>query len=112
MYRYKKFNSGRELDERVNNFLNKYYMKDKGFFIFKKRWYSMCSAHQEYQQDCTLCNVGSWKNILIGKIESIINKISPFLYKKIQSYKKISLEQINEDKRRTYKGKNKKCTLS
>lgn len=113
MYRYKKFNSGRkELDKRINKFLDKYYMKDKGFFIFKKRWYSICSAHQEYQHDCALCNVGNWHSVLLGKIENIINKISPSLYKILMKYKKVSLEQIDENKRGNYKRKNKKRTLS
>lgn len=113
VYRNKKFNSGnKELDKRVNKFLDKYYMKDKGFFIFKKRWHSICSAHKEYKSDCALCNVGSWKNIFLGKIESLIYKLSPKFYKKIINYKKVSLEQIDENKRRTNKRKNKKRSLS
>lgn len=113
VYRYKKFNSRNiELNKRINNFLDKYYMKDKGFFIFKKKWYSICSAHQEYKNDCALCNVGSWKNVILSKIEGLINKLSPKLYKKINNYKKVSLEQIDENKRRTNKRKNKKRSLS
>lgn len=112
VYKNTKFNSGnKELDKRINRFLDKYYMKDKGFFLFKKRWHPFCSSHQEYKHDCALCNVGSWHNIFIGKIESLIYKISPSLYKKIMSYKKVNLEQIDENKRRN-KRKNKKRTLS
>lgn len=32
----------------------------KGKYLWKKRWYSICSTHQIYSKDCPRCNIGSW----------------------------------------------------
>jgi len=45
-------------------------MKTKGKFIFKKSWYSYCSAHIEPDESCDRCNVGSWHNNLLHNISS------------------------------------------
>lgn len=37
--------------------------EDKGKFFWKKRWYSICSAHMVYDKDCPRCNVGGWHNL-------------------------------------------------
>jgi hypothetical protein len=52
-------------------------MKYKGKFIFKKQWYSICSMHYEYKEDCNCCNTGTWENIFIHKIGSFIYKKFP-----------------------------------
>jgi hypothetical protein len=28
--------------------------------VFKGEWYSICSRHCEYNEDCSLCNKGYW----------------------------------------------------
>ena len=35
----------------------------KGKFFWKKRWYSICSAHVEYDENCPRCKVGAWHNM-------------------------------------------------
>ena len=38
-------------------------MRTKGKYFWKKEWYSICSLHMEYQENCPLCNKGQWINV-------------------------------------------------
>lgn len=52
-------------------------MKDKGMLFWKKRWFSICSAHHSYQKDCKLCNAGSYYNAWSVKWSQLIYKLFP-----------------------------------
>lgn len=70
-----------EVDKRIKDFLDRYYMRDRGKYLNKERWVSICSAHREYNKDCKICNTGTWKNILVMNISSFIYKRAPKLWK-------------------------------
>jgi len=48
-------------------------MREKGFFFWKERWYSFCSAHREYDKDCPRCKAGSWKNVWMVAINGFLH---------------------------------------
>lgn len=48
-------------------------MREKGKFLWKKRWYSICSAHQDYKEDCPRCNAGTWNNIVMLAISGFFH---------------------------------------
>ena len=52
-------------------------LKTRKHFIWKQEWYSVCSTHQKYQEDCDLCNHGRWVNVWLHKLSSLVYKISP-----------------------------------
>lgn len=37
--------------------------KIQGKLFWKKRWYSICSAHVTYDDTCPRCKVGAWHNV-------------------------------------------------
>lgn len=41
------------------------------------RWFSICSAHFEYNKDCVCCNVGTWTFMPTHYIGSLVFKLSP-----------------------------------
>ena len=67
-------------------------MIKRGKFIFKETWYSICSMHQEYNDNCNMCNKGSWYNNILHNITnsnfdiSLLNyEIDRFILKSINS---------------------------
>ena len=97
MDRHKKhFTNDKVVNKRINEFLDKYHMRDKGIFFWKKRWFSICSAHQQYNKECSTCNVGSWANVWLNNITSVVFKISPKLYIWMMKFKKVQFENIKE----------------
>lgn len=70
-----------EVDKRIKEFLDRYYMRDRGKYFNRERWVSICSAHRDYNKDCKTCNVGSWNNVWRMNIASFIYKRSPRLWK-------------------------------
>ena len=46
----KHFTKDKAVNKRINKFLDNYYMRDKGRFFLKERWFSLCSAHQQYDK--------------------------------------------------------------
>lgn len=49
-------------------------MKTRYKWIFKEGWFSFCSTHFEYDNECELCQCGYWRNLLwIGIINWIKN---------------------------------------
>ena len=50
-------------------------------------WISFCSVHHEYNPDCKMCNDGYWNNIFLLKLNLLLYKISPTIWKKIQNIK-------------------------
>lgn len=45
----------------------------RGKFLKREEWYSICSKHRDYREDCHLCIIGSWHNVYLHKIESFIH---------------------------------------
>ena len=48
-------------------------MRTKGKFLNKKQWYSFCSKHHDYDENCKICNIGSQHNIYMVKINSFFH---------------------------------------
>lgn len=42
----------------------------KGKWIWKEKWYSICSIHMNYDKNCSMCTTGSWHNVWMLKINS------------------------------------------
>jgi hypothetical protein len=57
--------------------------RTKGFLFWKKRYYSICSRHQIYDENCDICNKGFWINIWKSKLDNFI-----FIYEKLFMNKK------------------------
>jgi hypothetical protein len=45
-------------------------MKTKGYFFWKKHWVSLCSAHQNYDENCKSCQSGEWHNTWESEISN------------------------------------------
>lgn len=50
-------------------------------FWYKERWFSICSAHYEYNENCTLCKAGEWKNVWMWHISHTFYKLTPKLWR-------------------------------
>ena len=50
--------------------------RTRGKGLKKEVWYSLCSAHGEYQEDCKLCNAGYWDRVYKVTLEHILYKVS------------------------------------
>jgi len=49
-------------------------MKTKGKWFWKSTWYSICSIHgMGDNENCSMCNTGSWSNNISQKISSYIH---------------------------------------
>ena len=48
---------------------------------FLHRWVSICSAHQEHQEDCSMCDAGNWQFIPAMWISSLFFMVSPRLWR-------------------------------
>ena len=58
-------------------------MRERGKFIWKEKWYSICSAHIKHDEDCPRCQVGQWKNVLSIWYDDFLYKYSyPLWYYK------------------------------
>ena len=90
------FTKDKSVNKRINDFLDKFYMRDKGILFWKQRWFSICSAHQQYNKECKTCNVGCWENVWRTNIEKLVFIISPKLYKWILKFKKVETINIKE----------------
>jgi len=53
----------------------------KGKGLFRKEFYSICSAHQHYDTNCHMCRTGVWHNIYKSKISNVIFKKVPSLWR-------------------------------
>jgi len=62
--------------------------RTKGSFLWKKYWYSLCSMHIEYKEDCNMCNAGTWYSIWRIWFNEVLWKISPELWRKMVNRKK------------------------
>lgn len=60
----------------------KWKRRTKGYWFWKKEWYSICSRHREYDEGCNLCNAGSWVSVYGNVIEGWFYKMFPELWKR------------------------------
>ena len=51
-------------------------MRTRGKFIRKEVWYSICSIHGEYDEDCHMCKTGEWNNVVEIWFDGLLYKIS------------------------------------
>jgi hypothetical protein len=51
--------------------------KLKGWGPWQKRWFSICSKHQDHKEGCHLCDAGHWSNIWCWKISGWMFQVSP-----------------------------------
>ena len=56
-------------------------MKEKGKFFWKKRWISICSIHLQYNENCNICNTGTWENVWLSSISGFIYDYFPNFWK-------------------------------
>lgn len=52
-------------------------LKTRGRGLRRQEWYSICSAHQEYKEDCERCNCGTWSNVWRVHFSNLVYKIAP-----------------------------------
>jgi Cys-tRNA synthase (O-phospho-L-seryl-tRNA:Cys-tRNA synthase) len=50
---------------------------ERGKFLWKQEWYSICSAHRDHNSECDMCTTGRWNNVLITRISSFVYKHFP-----------------------------------
>lgn len=41
---------------------------------FRKEWYSICSKHQNFNNNCEMCHVGYFANVWVLKFQQLIFK--------------------------------------
>jgi hypothetical protein len=97
-----------EVDKRIKDFLDKYHMRDKGKYFCKERWFSICSAHQIYNKECSTCNVGTWENVWRTNIEKVVFIISPKLYKWLLKFKKVDIVKKQDEPKKYYRRNQRK----
>jgi len=51
-------------------------MRTRGKFIRKERWYSLCSMHQEYNEDCDMCKSGTWNNVVTLWFDGLLHDLA------------------------------------
>jgi hypothetical protein len=56
-------------------------LKTKGKLFWKKEWYSICSIHRQYKEDCGMCNTGHYVNVWMNKISNFIFRNFPELWR-------------------------------
>lgn len=55
-------------------------MRIRGKGLKKELWFSICSRHAVYDEDCKLCNTGRWEKIIKYKISTLIYDLFPSLW--------------------------------
>jgi hypothetical protein len=58
-----------------------------GKLWWKKDWYSICSMHRKYREDCLRCNTGEYINRWKHNISSFIFDNFPAFWRKAKIYK-------------------------
>ena len=59
-------------------------MRTRGKFIRKEIWYSICSIHGVYDEDCHMCRTGHWNNVITLWFTNLIHDhLYPLWYYKM-----------------------------
>ena len=61
--------------------VDKYETLYKLGFVKKEIWFSICSRHAIYDENCNMCNTGSWQNTIKYKVSSLIYDLFPSLWR-------------------------------
>lgn len=77
----------------------------KSKYKFLYRWYSICSHHYQYDENCDICNIGSWMFIPGLFLSKILYKISPKFWQSIHNTKKRKKAFLNSFKNKKNKRK-------
>jgi hypothetical protein len=56
-------------------------MKTRGKGFKKEIWFSICSRHAIHDENCNMCNTGSWNNAIKYKVGSLIYDLFPSLWR-------------------------------
>lgn len=60
-------------------------MRTRGKWFNKQIWFSFCSVHFHYQEQCNMCNAGIWRNYLGYKIDNLMYRIFPKIWHKLNN---------------------------
>lgn len=55
-------------------------LETKGWGPWRSDWYSLCSAHQQLNNNCYLCSAGYWQNRYMQKFSGAVYIICPKLW--------------------------------
>ena len=55
--------------------------KTRTKYFLKQEWYSFCSAHNYYNDNCENCSKGTWKFLFILKISQFFYLKTPRLWR-------------------------------
>lgn len=79
-------------------------IQERGWFISRERWYSICSIHYVGKIGCKMCHSGEWRNKITQSADHIFFKLTPTLWMKWQNRKnspsRKNLERIFPNLRR------------
>jgi hypothetical protein len=64
-------------------------MKSRGEGLLREEWYSICSVHHDYNEDCNMCNCGNWINVEKQKEEGELFDRDPDEWRRIHSHDKL-----------------------
>lgn len=56
-------------------------MRTRGKGLKKEIWFSICSGHYDYDENCKACNKGHWKNALKHRISLGFYNLCPSLWR-------------------------------
>jgi hypothetical protein len=56
-------------------------LRTKGWGPFRYDWFHICSAHQGYDAECGLCQIGGWMNHWKWWLGHILYKLFPDVWK-------------------------------
>jgi len=61
--------------------VNTRFLRTRGKWFKKEIWFSFCSMHQQYDDNCQICNKGTWNNVIKYRISSLIYDCFPSLWR-------------------------------
>jgi len=64
-------------------------MVSRGEGSFKEEWYSICSWHQEPDENCNMCNCGRWINVEEHEREHGLFEKDPAEWRRIHAHDKL-----------------------
>jgi len=56
-------------------------MRTRGKGFKKEIYLSICSMHKEFDENCEICKVGWWQNIIKLKLSGLIYDVCPFIWR-------------------------------
>ena len=56
-------------------------MRTRGKGLKKEIWFSICSRHAIHDENCNMCNTGSWQNAIKYKVSSLRYNLFPSLWR-------------------------------